>query len=223
MSAHPNRNPLILRIWQQNLNKSLLAQLDALSSIESYDILAFQEPHIDFLGNSRANSHFTPIYPSNHNNTGNNKTKTRSLILINKRLSSDAWTRIDLDSSDVTAVQIKGEHINISIFNIYNDCKHNNSLKVVKKHMREQARTLQNPTAPQHFVWLGDFNRHSPLWDEPRNEHLFTAANLDAAQELLDMAAQYDMHMALPVYHWLHRQARNQHCDHTLVPLRTSD
>lgn len=47
-------------------------------------------------------------------------------------------------------------------------------------------------------LWLGDFNRHHPMWDEERNRHLFTTANLDRAQKLLDLISEYDMRMALP-------------------------
>ena len=47
------------------------------------------------------------------------------------------------------------------------------------------------------MIWLGDFNRHHPQWDEERNAHLFTAANLTAAEQLLEQVAQADMEMVL--------------------------
>ncbi|KAF8510090.1 hypothetical protein JB92DRAFT_462007 [Gautieria morchelliformis] len=45
-----------LRVRQQNVNKSLTATSEILAkcSPDHYDILAIQEPHIDFLGNTRA-------------------------------------------------------------------------------------------------------------------------------------------------------------------------
>lgn len=48
-----------LRIMQQNLNCSLLAQQALLHSIHpsEVDILLLQEPHIDHLNLSQANSH----------------------------------------------------------------------------------------------------------------------------------------------------------------------
>jgi len=49
-----------------------------------------------------------------------------------------------------------------------------------------------------HLLWLGDFNCHHPLWDEPRNAHLFTRASLDRAQEVIEVIASYDLQMALP-------------------------
>ncbi|KAJ3980695.1 hypothetical protein F5890DRAFT_1419104, partial [Lentinula detonsa] len=56
----------------------------------------------------------------------------------------------------------------------------------------------QRPRGPVHYIWVGDFNRHHPIWDEPRNHHLFTARNLEAAQHLLSLNARYRMQMALP-------------------------
>jgi hypothetical protein len=48
------------------------------------------------------------------------------------------------------------------------------------------------------YIWAGDFNRHHPLWDELRNQHLFTTENLAYAQPLLDLLARHRMAMALP-------------------------
>ena len=52
---------------------------------------------------------------------------------------------------------------------------------------------------PEHrVIWLGDFNRHHPLWDDERNTHLFTEKALDQAEELINLLSIYDMHMLLP-------------------------
>jgi hypothetical protein len=47
-------------------------------------------------------------------------------------------------------------------------------------------------------MWLGDFNRHSPDWDEERNQQLFTRDNLRAAGLLIQLTIQENMKMALP-------------------------
>ena len=75
------REPWKLRIWQQNLNQFLEGQLDLLQSLkdDNYNIVALQEPHIDFLGRTRANPHWTVIYPKRHLADPN---KTRSIILM---------------------------------------------------------------------------------------------------------------------------------------------
>ena len=60
MSDTPDmREPQKLCIWKQNINRSLEGQLDLLQSLKAdkYNIVAIQEPHIDFLGHTRANVH----------------------------------------------------------------------------------------------------------------------------------------------------------------------
>ena len=54
----------------------------------------------------------------------------------------------------------------------------------------------QNETSKT--VWLGDFNRHHPLWDDPSNTHLFTTTNLDTASPLVDLLGTFGMEMPLP-------------------------
>jgi len=46
-------------------------------------------------------------------------------------------------------------------------------------------------------IWLGDFNRHSPMWDKAHNSQLFTRSALHEAQQLIDLAVIWNMHMAL--------------------------
>ncbi|TFK16961.1 hypothetical protein FA15DRAFT_546699, partial [Coprinopsis marcescibilis] len=122
----PTNNERQLRIWQQNINKSLIGQMDLLVAMKrKYDICAIQEPYIDFLGLTWANSNWTVIYP--HNHTKNPKA-TRSLILVSAKISSDAWTPLVLNSQDVTGIEIYGDFGTIRIFNVYNNCKHNDAI-----------------------------------------------------------------------------------------------
>ena len=48
-------------------------------------------------------------------------------------------------------------------------------------------------------LWMGNFNWHHPLWDKERNSHLFTRANMERAQLLLNMLGCYEMKMVLPL------------------------
>ena len=58
----PNR----LRIWQQNINKSRVAQEDLINSdvYKHFDFLLLQEPYIDGYGNTKATKDWRVIYPS---------------------------------------------------------------------------------------------------------------------------------------------------------------
>lgn len=51
-----------------------------------------------------------------------------------------------------------------------------------------------------HDVWVGDFNRHSPMWDAPSNSQLFTAEANRKADKLISMAVNWNMVMALPTF-----------------------
>ena len=53
---------------------------------------------------------------------------------------------------------------------------------------------------PIHYIWVGNFNCHHPIWDEPCNSHLFTKHNLDLTQPLLNMLNCFNMKMALPPF-----------------------
>src|SRR3984957_16807901 len=128
-----------LKIWQQNLNRSLEGQVDLLQSLkdDKYNIVALQEPHIDFLGRTRANQHWTVVYPKRHLADPN---KTRSIILMNRRISTNIWDEITTESTDVTGIHVKGEFGTICVVNIYNDCENNRSIEVVKEMMRSRGR-----------------------------------------------------------------------------------
>ena len=73
----PNR----LRIWQQNLNKSRVAQEDLINSevYKEYDLLILQEPYIDSYGNTKATRDWRVTYPSSFLSRNH---VTRSVMLI---------------------------------------------------------------------------------------------------------------------------------------------
>lgn len=77
-----------LRIWQQNVNKSLDAQLDLLQALgaKNFEIAAIQEPHIDFLNLTRANPHWIVVYPSGHHDRDE---LTRAVLPISTRISTN--------------------------------------------------------------------------------------------------------------------------------------
>ncbi|RPD60340.1 hypothetical protein L226DRAFT_425626, partial [Lentinus tigrinus ALCF2SS1-7] len=48
------------------------------------------------------------------------------------------------------------------------------------------------------LIWLGDFNRHHPSWDDPANHHLFTTDNLRRAEVLINYLTRFSLEQALP-------------------------
>ena len=97
-----------LAIWQQNLNKSPNCQHDLLSSRRlarhNIDIVALQEPSVNFLNKTIATQDWTPLYPSTHEKQPE---KTRSITLIRSDLLTESWEQLDFPSGDVTATCVK--------------------------------------------------------------------------------------------------------------------
>ena len=109
--------------------------------------------------------------------------------------------QIDLDMTDAVGIKLISEGSEISIYNIYNDCTHSQMLTKFQEHL--DAREQENLDLTQHDktisdIWLGDFNRHHPMWEDKVNDCLFTNQNLEDAGMLIDMLADHDMQMALP-------------------------
>ena len=158
MSETPNQETLQrpLQIRQQNVNKSLISQLDLLQSIkrDDYNICVIQEPYIDFRGKTRANRQWSVIYPSTHQE---HPDSTRSVILINANLVTDAWKQIHFQHPDITAIEIQGHLGTLRIINIYNDGDNNNALMHISTFMRDRERQIQ-AAGPLYTMWMGDFN-----------------------------------------------------------------
>jgi hypothetical protein len=154
-----------LNIWQQNINKSPTCQHDLISSgklLETdINIVALQEPSINYYGKTIASRDWIPVYPTTH---ADKPDKSRTVILLRVTLCTDNWTQIDFPSGDVTAIQVTGDWGKLTIFNIYNDCDHNNTITALSKFHHNNTnlleRTTQGPGRAAHVIWLGDFNRH---------------------------------------------------------------
>ena len=96
-----------LRIWQQNLNKSNTAQAALLNQVtqeDNIDILALQEPYIDPFRRTRSTSQWTVVYPHNHLDMSD---RTRSVLLIHRRLSTNGWAPVPITMTDISAITIQ--------------------------------------------------------------------------------------------------------------------
>jgi exonuclease III len=122
------------------------------------------------------------------------------MILVNKRIVSRSWTAIDIGSPDVTGIKISTTSSKVLIFNFYCNQEHSDAIRKANNFLQEYHRANNHHAANTEVIWLGDFNHHHPMWDDPKNSHLFTKHNLDEAQILLDALAEHNLCMALPKY-----------------------
>lgn len=189
-----------ISIWQQNVNKSPTCQHELISSAKlarrGIDIVALQEPAINFLGNTVTARDWIAVYPSTHSV---DPTKTCSLFLIRSNILTEKWKQIEFPSEDVTAIQISGNWGEITIYNIYNDCNNNNTIyKLEDLNRRHEDDPRRTPDKAKHVVWLGDFNRHHPHWDNLTDTRLFTKVALENAEILINAVAEAGLDLALP-------------------------
>ena len=194
-TTNPN-NPKKIRIIQINLNKSEKAHFDLINNklTNDWDIVLAQEPHTTFFQAIRSPPNFRPVFPTDR---GRNA-QVRSVIWVNTRLDTKYWKIIDIpDTNDITAIQLRGPYGRLTIFNIYNDCTHSNSEKIIRSTIREKVGEIRKE-ANDHMIWAGDFNRHHPLWDRDEDTHLFTPAATRKADGLINLLAEFDMEMKLP-------------------------
>ena len=199
-TTYEDKSPHILKIWQQNVNKSRTCQHDLISSgrlaREGIDIVALQEPKINEFGGTVTSREWTVIYPSTH---ASDPAKTRSIILIRADIITDNWTQIDANSGDITAITLRGRWGEIAIYNAYINCIYDQGLdelaKITRSHENRRGR---EPGQQAHTIWLGDFNRHHPHWDNPSDIRLFTREALSSAEKLISEVANAGLELTLP-------------------------
>ena len=100
------------------------------------------------------------------------RNRVRSILLINTNISTDSYSIIPVMHSDVTAVRFKGEHGFLSLFNIYNEITNNDTISYLDSFL-DHHKHIVRPSGSDNVVWLGDFNRHHPIWEDDSNERLF--------------------------------------------------
>ena len=141
------------------MQSDLLHQLDP----EIYDFAAIQELYLDRNHNSQANHHWFMVYPKEHYT---NPSRTRSIMLVNRRLASDTWSQVDICSSDMTAIAVNTGIGRVLIINTYNDIKLQNGLTSSIEVLCENQQAGESEDRAEQTIWVGDFNLHHPLWDE---------------------------------------------------------
>jgi len=189
-----------ITIWQQNVNKLPACQYDLLSSNKlttiNIDVIALQEPAIINANRSIAARDWISVYPTPHLS---NPEKTRSLMLFNAQISMDSWNQLNFPLSNVTVIQFRSEWGKLTIFNVYNEGKSNNTINLLTRYHRDNHPNLeQSQIGNAHIIWLGDFNRHHPCWDDPSDLRLFTDNALAAAEILIEAVAEAGLEIVLP-------------------------
>ena len=103
---------------------------------DEYDIATIQKPYIDHNHNSHASHNWFTLYPKEHYAIPN---KTRSIMLMNKRILTNKWSQIDLTSSDVTAIQMQTLSGPLILISMYNDARNSEGVQKVMQYLQHKA------------------------------------------------------------------------------------
>ena len=135
MIPYPPNEPLKLRIWQQNACKSLhnTDYIPNQANPKKYNVFLIQELWFDHLGKSRGTPNWRITYPPTIYHKHHEA--ICSLILINTNIFTETYSILDIHSSNISTIRFKGEFGQCSLFNIYNDCTHNNTLNTLHEYL----------------------------------------------------------------------------------------
>lgn len=117
---------------------------------------------------------------------------------MNTNIPTNSYEQIHFNTPDVTGTKIMQGTTKTYIINIYNNCKHNDSMDAVSQFLETHFPDDHIPD-DSHIILAGDFNCHHAWWEEDRNIGLTSTELL--LQPLLDTINRYDMRMALPPNH----------------------
>ncbi|RPD54986.1 hypothetical protein L227DRAFT_474170, partial [Lentinus tigrinus ALCF2SS1-6] len=82
-----------------------------------YDIIALQEPYMDWTKLTRAHSRWMVLYPCGHHDS---RECSRAVMLVSMKLSTKAWYQVPSKCPDMTVVSLKtADGARIHLFNLY--------------------------------------------------------------------------------------------------------
>ena len=80
----------------------------------------------------------------------------------NINISMDCYCTLLIFHSDITGVCFKGPNGSLSLVNVYNEITNNDTTDCLNLFLSVNP-LLVRPTALDHMIWLGEFNRHHPM------------------------------------------------------------
>ena len=165
-------------------------------SRKDWDVVLVQEPYVTAMGNIRTPNGYVAVAPVDRYK--DSAPTTRAVAWISSDLATSSWKILNVPgTNDITAIQLAGAYGRLTIINIYNDCTHARTLRLVREYLRLN-RTEMLSRADDHLILAGDFNRHHPMWDEESDDRLFTPRALEEAGKLIELLADLNLKMALP-------------------------
>ena len=168
-------NPAQLRIYQCNAHRSRITHHSILNNslMENFDLLMIVEPYTytqDEQHTTLIHRQWRLILPGLLTEA---PARPRSIIYVNIRIPSMSYFITPSPSRDITliSVQLPDSAQPLTFVNIYNPLTTFTTIPTIAE-VIDLNPTLFSPEAA--FVFLGDFNLHHPLWNDPALEQVLT-------------------------------------------------
>ena len=167
------------------------------SQTEDLDILLIQEPPLSAY-QTHVNHRCWQLYqPTDATDEGVRK---RSLVYVNKRISTSAHRQLQCNSPDVSAVKVWTEDTQFLIFSVYippiahTQMSQNVSMQSTLDEIQATIDASQDNNRTTKIIMAGDFNRHHPAWSNRQVYYL----HLRHSEELLAFIQDHRMQWGLP-------------------------
>ena len=193
--------PTNLRLLQLNIWKSR-AGMEALINdrqTQHLDILLIQEPSITTYRTYVNHSAWRPYRPTYSN--ADETTRFRSLLYMNRRISTSSHRQIHCNHPDLVAVKLWTAEIQYLIFSVYippldvhrtaDTTPAESMLDEIQNCIEQHSQRTERTT---RLILAGDFNRHHPAWSHRPVNHALTAQ----AGELVNFFQTYRLQWCLP-------------------------
>jgi hypothetical protein len=87
------------------------------------------------------------------------------------------------------------------------------TINLLTDYHHRHSEVLEHTTIGKaHTMWIGDFNRHHPLWDSPTNMQLFTNTATEAAEKLIEVVTDAGLELALSNSIPMHKHNITKYC-----------
>lgn len=163
---------------------------------QDLDILLIQEPSITTYQTHVNHSAWRLYRPSAETDAG----RFRSLIYVNRKVSTSFHRQITCDHPDVTAIKIWTADAQYLIFSVYLSCvplftpgeaSAEPALTAIQNTIIYNTQETQKTTS---VILSGDFNRHHPMWGGNHIQPQF----IEHASELVNFFQTHNLHGCLP-------------------------
>ena len=139
--------------------------------------------------------------PNPYQPTYEEEERKRSLLYVNKRISTSSHRHIRCQHPDITAVKVWTSEVQILLFSAYIppvDIHQTVEEVSIRSTLDEIESTIQQATQatnkPTIIILAGDFNRHHPAWSNHPIHHMF----IEHASELVNFFQTWRLQGCLP-------------------------